>query len=128
MRRIVTALILALIGCIGDDITGSGSLKPVSPSPVKSISIYGPVEVENGQWVAFTVSVIDVSDAPVRNPAVNWSTSNPSVATINQTGQLHGVSEGTVTVTVSAGDRASEARLTVTPAVCHPHPWDDGCL
>ena len=121
MRRIAFAVIAVLFGCTGNDITSAVADPPL----IKSISIYGPAEVEQGQWVAFTVNVIDMSNTPLRNPAVNWSTSDPSVATINQAGQLRGESEGTVTVTVSAGDKESKSTLKVTPWVCRAGWWDD---
>lgn len=46
-----------------------------------------------------------------------WSSSNSSVATVNQSGLASGVSPGTATISLSAGELSITATLTVTDAL-----------
>lgn len=48
---------------------------------------------------------------------VTWGTSDPSVATVNGSGEVTAVGEGTCTITAEAGGFKIECPVTVTPAV-----------
>ena len=52
------------------------------------------------------------------NKSVTWSTSDDTVATVDQTGKVTGVAEGTVTITVTSdADSSKSATCTVTVSV-----------
>ena len=48
------------------------------------------------------------------NQIVTWSTSDPHVAYIDQTGKIYAISEGTATITVDTNDKHFQATCTVT--------------
>ncbi len=48
--------------------------------------------------------------------AVAWDSSNSSVATVDSTGNVTAVAEGTADITVSAGDVTATCKVTVNPA------------
>ena len=60
------------------------------------------------------------------SPILFWSSNNEAVATVDQTGRVTAVAEGTATITVSSTDRINAVsalcRLTVTQAVSPSRP------
>ena len=45
---------------------------------------------------------------------VTWTSSNPAVATVDETGKVHAVAAGTATITAQAGDKTATCKITVT--------------
>lgn len=85
----------------------------VSEILMESISIYGGNSVNAGEWTQLSLG-ISPSDATY--PFIVWSSSNTSVATVDQDGIVTGVAVGTVTITATADD-GSEVYGTKTIAV-----------
>ncbi len=54
-----------------------------------------------------------VSPGNATNPTVTWTSSDESVATVDANGVVTGVSEGTATITASAGDKSASCVVTV---------------
>ena len=67
-----------------------------------------------GQTLQLTATV---APANATNPAVTWSSSNPSVATVDTTGKVTAVANGTVTITVTTEDGNKTATATITVAI-----------
>ncbi len=93
-----------------------------------SVYVAAPVRAEAG-WIAVrpVAPAVAVGDtqrvvATVRTPsggvagdAVAWTTSNPSVATVNGEGVVTGVSAGTATLTATGAGRTGSVRVLVHP-------------
>ncbi|HEX3866764.1 MAG TPA: hypothetical protein VHV78_08435, partial [Gemmatimonadaceae bacterium] len=108
------------------------SYAPDQPAPAQQITVQyaGPgatvthivVSPKTVQLVApgtasFTVAALDANNAPVPGVPVNWSSSDPTVATISSTGTLATTGKrGTVTVTAVTPSNASD-NATVTVAL-----------
>jgi uncharacterized protein YjdB len=77
-----------------------------------------PVTVGAASYVQFTATgtYTDGSTANISN-SVTWSSSNPSVATVNATGLAYGVNAGTVSITAASGKASGTATLTVNPPI-----------
>lgn len=60
--------------------------------------------------------LVTVAPANASNKAVNWSSSNGAVATVDGNGQVSGVAAGTATITVSTvdGNKTASCAVTVT--------------
>ena len=58
------------------------------------------------------IATVEPSDAT--NPAVNWSSDKPEVATVNNSGNVTAVGAGTATITVTTADGGKTATCTVT--------------
>lgn len=58
-----------------------------------------------------------ISPANASNRNVTWSTNNASVATVDQTGKVTAVTNGTATITVTTEDGNKTATATITVAV-----------
>ena len=82
----------------------------VSPaSATASISLTG---------VQLTASTADARGHVLRNP-VTWTSENTSIATVDATGKVRGVSAGTTSVTATADGVSASAVITVPPATTY---------
>jgi len=54
-----------------------------------------------------------IAGKPVEGAMLTWSSSNPSVATVNSTGNVTAVAAGTATITAKAGDKTAECVVTI---------------
>jgi photosystem II stability/assembly factor-like uncharacterized protein len=96
-----------LLAACGGDGTPS---EPTDPQTYKTITIASPQDtIVVGQDVYYTAVVTDSSDNEVSNPQLNWESSNPAVATVDNSGRVVGISEGLVTITASGGNATSNA-------------------
>lgn len=85
----------------------------VKPVPVTGITLSQSslnLAVNESQ----TVTVANVAPANANNKNVTWSTDNASVASVNATGKITGVADGTATITATAQDGSG---ITATVAV-----------
>lgn len=64
-------------------------------------------------YVAEVVAQVGDAMMPLENSALTWSTDNAAVATVDETGCVHGVANGTATITASVGDFAGSLPVTV---------------
>ncbi len=82
--------------------------------PVTGVSLNRTAaEVAPGNSLLLTASVLP---ADATNKGVTWSVADSSIATVDQTGKVTGISKGTTTVTVttSNGNKTAECQITVT--------------
>lgn len=102
---------LGLVAC-GDDVTVSDPPTPPPPG-VTSVSVVpGTQTLAVGQSVIFAASVI--ADAGV-STAVTWSSSAPTIATVDATGKVTGVAAGTTTIiATSTADAGKKGVAAVT--------------
>ena len=55
-----------------------------------------------------------VEPAEATDKTVTWTSSNPAVATVDETGKVHAVAAGEATITATAGDKTATCKVTVT--------------
>ena len=85
--------------------------------PVESVSIGDDISLANGNKQQLTATVLPV-DATNKN--VTWSSSNDEVATVNDSGLVTAVAEGTANITCSSVEDSTISdtiQVTVTAAV-----------
>lgn len=102
---------------------GSSNPEPSNPGPsnpqpqqpttvgVTGVSISGPSQVKVGNRITLSAKV-EPSNAT--NKSVRWSSSNDSVATVDQSGNVTGVNDGTVQITVTTADGSKTDTITIT--------------
>lgn len=61
------------------------------------------------------VVTTDIGDTST-DTTVTWTSSNTTVATVDQSGLVTAIKEGTATITATAGGRSADCAVTVTPA------------
>ena len=97
---------LTIIACLSPP-TGTGALL-VTP-PAASVGV--------GDAVRLTAIPQDDGRAPPRAPAVTWTSSDTSVATVDATGLVTGVAPGSAVITATTGDQSGSAQIIVS---AHP--------
>ena len=87
--------------------------------PVKSVSINGgDVTMQTGETK--TLSAI-VSPSNATNKKVTWSTSNPMVASVDNSGTITARKSGTVTIKATAGGKSASVTVTIEEAPPAPY-------
>jgi hypothetical protein len=74
-----------------------------------------PPSVTVGTPISLTGSVLDLHGNPLTAP-LTWTSSDTTVAKVDQNGNVTAVGAGTATITASAGDLSSSTTLNVTSA------------
>ena len=75
------------------------------------VTISGANSVVEGQTITLTANI---SPSNTTDKGVRWSSDNASIATVDQNGNVRGVSPGTVTITVTTVDGNKQASYQVT--------------
>ena len=66
-----------------------------------------------GDSLRLTAQAFDANGRPVADAEIAWSSGNASVATVDTSGVVRGVGEGTVGITATTGNISGAARITV---------------
>ena len=118
----VLAAIALVWACGGDSpVTPPAPPTPPPEPPARPTTlIVSPATAELtalGATVQLTVEVRDQNAQVMAGAAVTWSSSDPSVATVDASGLVIGVGEGMATITASAGSATGSAAVTVSQPV-----------
>lgn len=97
------------------------ALLTVTPAPVLTTITVSPATplVASGTAQQFAATALDQFGATV-TAAITWSSSNPAVATIDNTGLASTLSAGTTTITATSGAISGTALLTVAFSTLSP--------
>src|SRR5215510_16252550 len=96
LQLALTAALAAAIGCTADSTT------PQSDDIVSSISItMSPSTLTVGQTVQAGAVARDATGATLSGVTMQWSSSNPAVITVSQTGLVTAAGVGTASVTAA---------------------------
>ena len=92
--------------------------------PVVSVEVSSPAEptalgepLQLGETLQLSAEALDENGQAVAGVEFSWESSNTSVATVDATGLVTGVAEGTATITASAGDVQATVEITVVSAM-----------
>jgi uncharacterized protein YjdB len=114
LRRLRVALGIVVLACSGGDITAPISQTDSQSTPA-SVIITPPAspDIAVGTSVPLPIAVKNASGQQISGLVVVWSTSDPAVATVSQTGVVTAVSLGTVIITGSAGGKSAAVTINV---------------
>ncbi len=109
----------------GNNVTEGGTFTEKDPEPITSATVPGTTETGTSGTVNLTNPVkvgrsvqLSVSVQPTNSSyEVNWTSQTPSIATVDNTGEVTGVSEGTATITVNIIDKVQRASKTLNVQV-----------
>ncbi|MEZ4417614.1 MAG: fibronectin type III domain-containing protein [Gemmatimonadota bacterium] len=86
----------------------------VNTLPVSSIEIAPrSVEIAVGEVVQLTATAYSGDGSAVSGPALNWSSSDPAVASVDASGRVTGLAPGTVAVTATGSGVAGSAAVSI---------------
>ena len=114
MKKIKTALIaLSCLFLVGGGLTACNSEEP---TPIVTITNGESATLEVGETLQLNVT-LEHSDEDII-----YTSSNTSVATVNDTGLITAVAKGEATITAKAGDITDTIKVTVTDTDVPPTP------
>lgn len=116
MAGIVT---LGLAAC-GDDVTVIDPIQPPPPSNITSFSVSpSSATIAPHTFVQASANLVTIAGV---TGSVSWGSSNDAVATVDGTGRIDAVSEGTavITATATAGGQTATAAIGVTVRPIQP--------
>ncbi|PGH39961.1 MAG: hypothetical protein CRN43_05895 [Candidatus Nephrothrix sp. EaCA] len=102
---LITFFFIALSSC--KHLSGDSNF-----TPVEEISI-APQTVRMFAGENASV-VVRITPADASNKALTWSSSNPAVASVNESGSISALTVGTATIRAAAADGAKSAECTLT--------------
>lgn len=83
---------------------------PPAPEPVQyQLTISGPSTVDAG----YTTS-LDITKTPEDDAAINWTSSDETIATVDEFGVVTGIGTGEVTISAQVGETVCQWVMTVT--------------
>jgi len=87
----------------------------VTAAAVGSITVQpSTASVVEGQTTALAATVKDANGTVLTDRVVAWSSNNPAVATVSQTGVVTGVAAGSAIITAASESKSATATVTVT--------------
>ena len=85
----------------------------LTPDAVAGISIGGASSLTAGETEQLTATVTVGNGRVVTNRALTWASSDPTVASISQTGNVAALKPGSTTISAAAGGKTSSVMITV---------------
>ena len=102
-------------GAFGNHIVGMpAALLTVSEGgtiAVSSVNVSGGGTIEVGRTIQLSA---DVQPADHTGGSVTWKSENEAIATVNESGQVTGISAGSATITATVGGKSGSATVTVS--------------
>ena len=112
LRRWISAAVILTLSC-GD---AGAEPEPSPPSPVAAAVTVTPASVTLtaiGATIQLAAEVRDQNGQVMAGAAVTWSSSDPSVASMDASGLVTAVSDGSTTVTASSGPASGDVGVVV---------------
>ena len=104
----------AEITATSSGVTGRAELTVVVPAPTTvAVTPDSVVFTAIGQTEQLSAEAYDENGHPVESAQFFWSSNDASVARVDGPGLVHGVAEGTATITATAGDARGTSEITV---------------
>ncbi|MDE2047192.1 MAG: Ig-like domain-containing protein [Betaproteobacteria bacterium] len=97
---------IALGGCGGG---GGGGASPAPATLAKIVLTPASVTVAPGTSTQLTAAVTDATGATITVPSLTWVSASPTIATVDATGKVSGVSAGSAQITASSSGVVSNA-------------------
>ncbi len=89
----------------------------VEKTPVASVVVTPPhVDAVPGGHAQFTAIAYDAAQNPLSGRAITWSTSNGAVATVDATGAMTAVGQGSANITATSEGKSAVATVSVSQA------------
>src|SRR6185503_5606548 len=105
---VLVALVGASLGACSSAVENGTAIESITVTPSSAI-------VPVGTTLTLGVNLRDPDGNAVTGVRVSWSSEDPTIASVSETGIVTGVRLGSVLVAASARGKDAFARLTVTP-------------
>ena len=123
---LLAAIVICMVAACGDPIDGPDTpgnpdtpVTPVTPDTPQTVAVASvsldltSLELIEGESATITATV---KPDNTTDKTVTWTSSDNSVATVDQSGRITAVAEGTAVITAKAGDKIATCTITVKKA------------
>ncbi|WP_419161681.1 leucine-rich repeat domain-containing protein [Candidatus Palauibacter sp.] len=117
MSTVLLGALFGLLSCGGDDTAGP---RPGPPPPPPTATIPARVTLDPetvavvaGDTVRVTARVLNDRAQPISDAVVTWTSSDPTIATVDATGLVSGLKEGNASLTATSGPVTASAPVAV---------------
>lgn len=98
-----------------DGMRSNDATVTVSPATNNVIvTPFNPQVLRIGTTVQLTAQARDNNNQPIPGKTANWSSNNPTIASVNQNGLVTGVATGSTTITAEIDNKTASVQVTVT--------------
>lgn len=116
-RRLMSIALSALAACSDGYDPPTDPDPPVTPAPVASVAVSPQsARVEAGSTFVFVARTADSAGAVLDDRPLTWTSSEPTVATINSAGAATALTPGVTTIYATSESVSDSASLTVVDA------------
>jgi len=106
----------ASITATSEGVTSNAATLTVNPPPVGSVIVNPPNQtITDGNTATFTATLKDAGGDTLTGRVVTWSSSDPTVATIDNSGTATTTGPGSTTITATSEGKSGTASLQVDP-------------
>lgn len=102
-----TFLAVALAAC------GESGTTELEAPRASAVLVEGPDSAMVGDTLGLKATVLDQDGNAMAGESVDWSSSNPAVAEVTASGEVHSLSDGNATITAAAGEVSGELELVI---------------
>lgn len=83
------------------------------PTPVDQVDLTPPAALPVGSSVQLQVTLRDAAGAVLTGRTITWSSTNPTVVTVNATGMISGLTLGSATIAATSEGKSDSVAITV---------------
>ncbi len=109
-------LVVAVLSCGGEDTTAPPPTRPTQPTALQPARVTlepETVAVVAGDTIRVTARVYNDRARVISDAMVTWTSSDPTVATVDATGLVTGLKEGNASLTATSGPATASAPMAV---------------
>ncbi|MFN8574103.1 MAG: Ig-like domain-containing protein [Gemmatimonadaceae bacterium] len=113
-KSLIGVVLVAVAACSGKESTGPGTTTGASAVRIAAVS----TTVTIGSAVSLTAIALDSKSKPVSGVSFSWTSETPAVATVDQQGNVQGVTEGTAVIRATTGAHSGTVAVNVNKDYC----------
>ena len=125
--RYVTAVRAALhvgVGGLAGSCGGGDTTGPTNERPVATVELTpATMELAVGGTARLTATPRDAAGTALTGRTVTWSSADPSIAAVDDEGQVTATAEGEVEITATSGGKVGSAAVTVRSSGSVARAW-----
>ena len=117
-NRVFLLAVASLCAALWTYACGDGAAEPTSPPPdpprATTVAVSPAADtLVAGDTLRLAAEALDANGNTIAGAAFTWSSSDASVATVDASGLVRGIAEGTATITAAAGEARATAEITI---------------
>ncbi|HKR09487.1 MAG TPA: Ig-like domain-containing protein [Gemmatimonadaceae bacterium] len=107
----------AVVSAVSEGVSGQASMAvtPPTPTPIATVTVLlSPAAIVIGQTAHATATLSDSSGKQITGRTVSWQSSNQTVATVSQAGDVSALGAGTAMISATSDGKSASSALSVS--------------